>query len=95
MSERMDRLSAIIKHVWSEPRFVAWVQWHEQHPGLSRQLEDQMGYDAMRYYAETGQHLPGVAEQTVEFIRYDEPDWDWWEPTSERRRKDAYRRACP
>ena len=86
---KMDEISRVIKHVWSDPRFLAWIEWHDGHPSLARQLEEQMGRDGMRHYAQTGQHLPGVADQTVEFIRYEEPDWDWWEPTSEWRRKDA------
>lgn len=85
--------NAVIKHVWSEPRFVAWVEWHSEHPSLARQMADQLGRGAMEQFA-AGNGWPDP-DAEVAFIEYDEPDWDWWEPTSEWRRKDAWRRACP
>lgn len=92
MSKRMTNLNIILKHTYSEPKFNAWIEWGEDHPSLARQLMDQVGRPALDEYVETGQH-PNP-EQRVSFVRYEEPDWDWWEPRHDQpwRRKQARHR---
>ena len=89
----LDLMNRQLKHIWSEPRFLAWIEWGKTHPSLAEQMMNQLGHDAMRSFAE-GNGWPDP-EAEVSFVKYDEPDWVLGEPTSEWRRKDAWSRACP
>lgn len=77
-------MNRIMKHAWLEPKFVAQVEWMADHPGLSMQIEQQVGRAAMEQYA-AGGGWPDP-DAAVTFVIHEEPDWDWWEPTSEWRR---------
>lgn len=91
MKSNMDQVDAVLRHVWSEPRFVAWTEWFKDHPSLAQQLIEQVGYGAAERFAAGGGWEN--ADQEISFVRYEEPDWDWWEPTSQWRRLDARSRA--
>jgi hypothetical protein len=71
-------LSTIAKHVWTEPKFVAQIEWGRDHPSLAAQLMGQVPRKELEEYVDTGQH-PNP-DRRVSFVMYDEPDWDWWEP---------------
>lgn len=78
MSRRMRNLNTIIKHVYTEPKTVAQIQWSADHPSVGMQLEQQVGWHNLQHYVATGQHPdPDIR---VSIVQYDEPDWDWWEP---------------
>jgi hypothetical protein len=84
MSDR-DRMARVIKHIWTEPRFLAEFEWLNGSDSISQQLERQVGRGAMETYVATG-HWPDP-DQEVTLVMPDEPpDWDWWEPTTRWRR---------
>jgi hypothetical protein len=43
--------SRVLGHVYGEPRFRAEMEWRRDHPGLSIQLEQQVGRDALERFA--------------------------------------------
>jgi hypothetical protein len=65
----------IAKHVWTEPKFVAEVEWHGEY-GLAAQLGRQAA-PQMEQIARGEQPTPNV-EVTLAF--HEPPDFDWWEP---------------
>ena len=76
---RLEQMNAVVKHVWTEPKFVAQVKWRALQPSLSQQLEAQVGRSAMERFA-AGGGWP-EPDRVVSFVLPDEePDWDWWEP---------------
>lgn len=92
MRSKANSLNIILKHTYSEPKFKASIEWGKDHPSLAAQLMGRVGRAALEEYVETGQH-PNP-EQRVSFVRYEEPDWDWWEPRHDQlwRRKQARHR---
>jgi hypothetical protein len=81
-----DRFNVVTKHAWTEPRFRAEIEWSREF-GLVAQLFGQVPRHELETYAATGQHVN--PEREITLVQYEEPDWDWWEPTSEWRRKAA------
>lgn len=80
---RTDVMNIILKHVYTEPRFVAEIEWSRRF-SLSAQLMGQVPREELEEYVDTGQH-PNP-DRTITFVHYEEPDWDWWEPTTRWRR---------
>jgi hypothetical protein len=80
-----DRFNAIIKHVWTEPRFAAEAEWYYENPGLAGQL---MGQGVSREELEGFIDGNGWVDpdREVTFVVHEPPDWDWWEPTTRWRR---------
>ena len=78
MSARVASFEAVAKHVYTEPKFVARIEWGRDHPSLAAQLMGQVGRGALEQYVATGKHAN--PDQQIVFVKYDEPDWDWWEP---------------
>lgn len=81
---KTQKVSAIMKHAWSEPRFAAEMEWNRLF-SIGAQLFGQVPYSEMEHYAATGQHVN--PEREITLTLHEPPDWDWWEPTSEWRRK--------
>lgn len=83
---RLDRLSIIARHVWTEPRAKAYIEWSSRY-SLSSQFMGQVPRGELDGYVDTGQHRN--PDRTVTLVQYEEPDWDWWEPTTQWRREAA------
>ena len=85
--------SAVIRHVWTEPKFVAQVHWARDQPSLFEQIMAQVGRSAVEQYAAGGDWPNPDTLVHVEVRK--EPDWDWWEPRHDQpwRRQQARDRA--
>jgi hypothetical protein len=85
-----EKLTVILKHTWAEPKFVAQIEWMHDHPDPISQMFAQLG---SRPVSKSDDDVRGwledVADEEVSFVVHEQPDWDWWEPTSEWRRKHA------
>lgn len=82
-------LNTVMKHVWTEPRAAAQINWHSEY-GIGAQLMGQVPRDELEAYVDTGQHQnPG---RVISIVIHEEPDWDWWEPTTRWRREAARER---
>lgn len=69
----------ILRHIWSEPKFVAEVEYMNLPNHLSNQLAAQWPRTEMAHYIATGKHAD--PERTITFEAPPEPiDFDWWEP---------------
>jgi hypothetical protein len=74
-------LNRVLKHVYSEPKFVAQVEWWHLHPDPIQQALAIVGRDAAEQYIEGHGWPEGVAEMEISVtMPPEEPDWDWWEP---------------
>lgn len=88
MPGQSTALNIIIRHVWSDPRRVAEIEWMDLHPGPGFQIEEQVGREAMEQFAAGGGWPDPDARITI-VMPPDPPDWDWWEPTTRWRREQA------
>ena len=81
-----------MSRVWSEPKFVAQVKWHEMHPDPIQQIFAQLGsLPASKSGGSIASWLHKHADETVTVQLHEPPDWDWWEPRHDQpwRRKQA------
>lgn len=86
MKSRADTINIVMRHVWTEPRFAAEVEWSRRF-SLSSQMFGQVPRDELEEYVDTGQHRN--PDRVITLVQYEEPDWDWWEPTTRWRREAA------
>lgn len=72
-----DRIAAIARHVWTEPRRVAEMAWDAKY-SLGSQLMRQIP----REEAEAFVDGEGWAEpdRVITIDVYERPDFAWWEP---------------
>lgn len=88
---RLEEFDVIVKHCWSEPKFVAKVQWMGEHPDPVSQIFAQLGSQPVsKREGDVYRWLEDVADETVSVMIHEEPDWDWWEP----RHDQLWRRAA-
>jgi hypothetical protein len=74
---KLENFNTIMRHVYTEPRFRAKVEWHSEY-GIGAQLHRQVPRAEMKaFVAGHGWQNP---DREVSLVRYEEPDWDWWEP---------------
>ena len=73
----MSRYAEIVKHVWTEPKGRAQVEWYRENNPM-RQLEEQLGRAALEQFADGGGWRDPEARVTITLC--EPPDWDWWEP---------------
>lgn len=67
----------VLKHVWSDPKFVAEMEWFRDHPNPMQQVFAQLG---SRPGSNVGDWLREVADEEVYILIHEPPDFDWWEP---------------
>lgn len=81
MSRQIDRFNTVLKHVWTEPKFRAQVEYFHDYPSPVQQMLGQIPRHVLEDFA-AGEGWPDdVAEQEVSFVEQPQmPDFDWWEP---------------
>ena len=78
MSIDWTRIAEVYRHVWLEPRSLAFWEWMEEFNPFAWVDEVATRSEWAGYFA--GEN-PSVGERTVSFnASPPEPDWDWWEP---------------
>ena len=75
-AEEFDR---VLRHVWSEPKFVAQVEWMKDHPGIVGQMMEQgvSRSEIEGYIDGEGWEHP---DREVTLVVHEMPNFDWWEP---------------
>lgn len=71
----------VAKHVYTEPKFVAQVQWMHEHPNPVQQIFNQLGSQPLSKSDEDVRDwLEANADRRVTVEIHEMPDFDWWEP---------------
>lgn len=95
MNKHMATLNSVLKHVYSEPKFVAQVQFWNECPTPMQQIFGSIPRPVVKDYIDGKGWPEHIANQTVSYVEYEQIDFDWWEPRHDApwRRQDARNRG--